>query len=111
MKGIAGVLLAATPLAILVLYFALTGQKQIQIDQKQHEIKVDIDNAKFDLEFEALTGSIQGKPLTEKYIVDKKSKIAELEKKKDEWNNAFDAEFKKSSEELNELKDAINDKY
>lgn len=37
MKGVAGAILAATPLAAIVLYFALSGNQQVRVDQQRIE--------------------------------------------------------------------------
>lgn len=108
-NGFASAILAATPLAAIILYFALSGQQQVRTDQERHEAKQKIEEAKFDLEFDQMSSDIAGKPMTPEEIAKRKETIAKLKEKADKWDKRFDSEFKKMDEEMAELKKAIEE--
>ncbi|MFN4186938.1 MAG: hypothetical protein ACK4FN_02805 [Acinetobacter johnsonii] len=109
MKGLSGGVLAATPLALIILYFALSGQQLVRTDQQRVEIKQQIDESKFDLEFEKLSSEISGKPMTADAISKKEEEITELRKKSGVLDERLEAELKKAEQELAELKAAIEE--
>lgn len=109
MKGVAGAILAATPLAALVLYFALSGQQQVRTDQQRHEVKQQIEEAKFDLEFEQMSRDMSGQPMTSGELAKKQAVIEELKNKAEGWDRRFDAEFDQADKELAELKAALEE--
>ncbi len=108
MKGVASAILAATPLAALILYFALSGQQQVRTDQQRVEVKQQIEAAQFDLEFEQMSRDITNKPMTAEELANKKAEIEALKKKAETWDNRFDAEFEQMDKELAELKSALD---
>lgn len=108
MKGVASAILAATPLAALILYFALSGQQQVRTDQQRVEVKQQIEAAQFDLEFEQMSRDISNKPMTAEELAKKKAEIEALKKKAETWDNRFDAEFEQMDKELAELKSALD---
>lgn len=107
MKGVASAILAATPLAALILYFALSGQQQVRTDQQRIEVNQRIEAAQFDLEFEQMNRDISNQPMTEAELAKKKAEIEALKKKAETWDSRFDAEFEQMDKELGELKAAI----
>lgn len=109
MKGIAGAILAATPLAALVLYFALSGQQQVRTDQQRHEVNQKIEKAKFDLEFDQMNREISGQAMSVKEKAERQAVIDALKDKADTWDRRFDAEFEQADKELSELKAALED--
>lgn len=109
MKGVAGAILAATPLAAIVLYFALSGNQQVRVDQQRIETSFKIDNAEFDLEFDIANREISNNPMTKKEYSNRKSEIEVLKSSADRWNKRFDEDFKNMDSELAELKEAINE--
>ena len=109
MNGIAQAILAVTPLAALVLYFALSGQKQVRTDQQLHDVKQEIEETQFDIEFELMSQEISGNPADSDKLASKQTKLNALKKKEDAWERQFDAEFQKQSEELDQLKDSFKD--
>tara|TARA_Y100000782_G_scaffold115582_1_gene160812 strand:- start:6502 stop:6861 length:360 start_codon:yes stop_codon:yes gene_type:complete len=108
MKGVASAILAATPLAALILYFALSGQQQVRTDQQRVEVKQQIEAAQFDLEFEQMSRDISNKPMTAEELAKKKAVIEALKKKSETWDSRFDAEFEQMDKELAELKSALD---
>lgn len=107
MKGVASAILAATPLAALILYFALSGQQQVRTDQQRIEINQRIETAKFDLEFEQMSRDISNRPMTAEEVAIRQAHIEELKKKADTWETRFDAEFEQMDRELGELRAAL----
>lgn len=107
-KGFGAAILAATPLAAIILYFALSGQQQVRTDQQRHEIKQEIDTAKFDLEFDQASRDLDRNPMSQSEIDARKSEIATLEKKAENWDRRFDEEFKQMDEDMVNLKKAID---
>ena len=110
MKGINGfaqAILAATPLAAIILYFTLSGQQQVRTDQQKMEVTKEIATERFDLEFDALNQELSGTPMTEKEKAERLEKIDELETKKEKWDQKFDAEFEKTEADLKELRKAL----
>jgi len=110
MKGIAGILLAATPLAALILYFALAGQQQVRNDQVTHETKQVVDEAKFDLEFEKANREISGKPMTTEEIEAKQKAIDELSNQAKEVSKKSEQINAQSEADLKDLRSAMEDK-
>lgn len=109
MKGLAGVILAATPLAALVLYFALSGNQQVRVDQQRIESNFEVDNAKFDLEFDIASREISKNPMSTEEKQERVKEIDQLSNEADRWNNRFDEDFAQMDAELAELKEAFNE--
>lgn len=109
MKGVAGAILAATPLAAIVLYFALSGNQQVRVDQQRLETNFKIDNAEFDLEFDIANREISNKPMSTNEYAKRKAEIEALKSSADRWNKRFDEDFDQMDSELAELKEAINE--
>jgi hypothetical protein len=109
MKGIAGVILAATPLALIVLYYALSGGQQVRVDQQRMQTDFKVIDAKFDLEFDLANREIDKKPMAPEELAKRKTEIAKLENDWKKWEERFDGDFAKMDAELEELKGAINE--
>lgn len=109
MKGLAGVILAATPLAAVVLYFALSGNQQVRVDQQRIESNFKVDNAKFDLEFDVASREISGDPMSAEEKGERVKQINGLQANADKWNQRFDEDFAQMDTELAELKEAFNE--
>ena len=109
MKGLAQVILAATPLALIILYYSLSGQEQVRTDQVVQEAKQVVQEASFDLEFERMQRSIMDNPMTEDEI---RKRIAEIEKIKsdaEKLGKKMDQKWQQSQSELDELRQALKE--
>lgn len=108
-NGIAAAIFAAVPLAVIILYFALSGQQQVRTDQQRHEVRQELEAEKFDLEFDLMNRGINGEPMTTEEVAQRKEKIAKLKEKADQWDKRFDSEFQQMDEEMADLKKAIEE--
>ena len=108
MNGVAQAILAATPLAALILYFALSGQHQVQVDQQRLESKQELDEAVFDLEFKQANSEITGKPISVKELEQREHVIVVLKDKVKSWDREFDAEMERMDDDLDQLKEALD---
>jgi hypothetical protein len=111
MKGIAGIILAATPLAAIILYFALFGQQQVRTEQVKHEAKQQVEEAKFDLEFEQMNREMSGNPMTPQEIAERqkeidghKQKAAAIEQRNSSLEAQSDADLKELRQAMEEHK-------
>ncbi len=110
MKGLAQTLLAVTPLAFIILYFSLSQQKQIQIEQKSFEAVQEVEEAKFNKEFAEMSAEIRGLPLSEEKKAILEEEIKKKKKKLDKWETEFDKQFKESDKALEILREEIESK-
>lgn len=108
MSGISGVILAATPLAGIILYFALSGNQQVRVDQQKVESNLKVEAAKFDLDFDLANHDISNTQMSPKELAGRKAEIAKLQTESDRWNDKFDKSFEAADSDLSDLKEAIN---
>lgn len=104
MKGIFQALLIATPLAGLVLFFALSGKEEIKQEQRIQQATQKLDAQKFDDDFADAWN--QQPPGT---IEKRRGKVAELEAEVTKATAKRDALDKEFDDYHGDMKHAIND--
>jgi biopolymer transport protein ExbB/TolQ len=115
MNGIAQAILAATPLAGLVLYFALSGQQEVKVDQKRYEVNHEIQQGEFDLEFVKIFQALADQDASEeerakgmKKVSDMELEIAALKEEEKHFETVYDAQYKNKEKELEQLRSALD---
>lgn len=109
MNGWVQAILAATPLAGIILYFTLSGQQQVRTDQQRSQVKQEINNAEFDRDFERMNADISGTTLSQEREEQHQQKIDALEAKAGQWDNTFDQQFEKMDGEMADLEKAMKE--
>jgi len=107
MKGIGAALLAAAPLAAVVLYFSLSGQQEIKTEQRQQDVHQRVEEAKFDLEFERMSKEISGETLTPEKEAERLAEIDKLRKDAADLDAKAAKEQAKAEQDLAELEAAF----
>ncbi|AKH70902.1 hypothetical protein IMCC21906_03265 (plasmid) [Spongiibacter sp. IMCC21906] len=114
MNGIAQAILAATPLAGLVLYFALSGQQEVKVEQKRYDVGHEIQQKEFDLEFQEMRQAIAGSSSSEEDLARWEEKshqieqdLASLREDKADIDSTYDVSFQQKEVELKQLRAAL----
>jgi TolA-binding protein len=105
MKEIFHGLLVVTPLAALVLFFALTGKEEVKNDQRVQEATQTLKEQKFDNEFDdAWNGKPSKKVQAERNqnVAELKTQIAKAKVRRDDLDHMFD-------DATNDMKSAIRE--
>jgi hypothetical protein len=109
MNGFAQAILAATPIAAILLYFVMTGQQQVRTDQQVRDVKQDIAMTEFDLAFDKMNNEIDGTEMTPEELAAYQEKLKQLKLKQTAWEQQFDKEFEDMEKDLLKLKEAFKE--